>query len=171
MGMWFMIAQTAVSAVSSIMDGNSQAAGYDQQARAAERNAAMGDLQARQSYDAGLQNELTQRRVNERQQGEIRAAVGESGFDAASGSALAIQTQAAQDMELDALSTRYSALLQGYGHEQQAVMDRYTAKTLRKSAKNARKAGYINAATGMLKGVANYYGGRASAGGAAATAG
>jgi len=172
-GLWMMFAQVGSEILGSVMDGNSQAAGYSQQADAAKRNAAMADLQARQTYDAGLQNELGQRQANQRQQGGIRAAVGESGFDAASGTALAIQQQAAQDMEMNVLSARYGALLQGYDHEHQAIMDRYTEKVLRKSAKNTRKAGWINAATGVLKGVTGYYGsggnrGAFSGGGAAA---
>jgi hypothetical protein len=150
----------AVSAVAgaagSVMQGNAQAASYNQQAAASERNARVADMQARQAYDAGLQNELTQRRQNDAQQAQVRAAVTESGFDPASGSALEIQGQSARDMEMDALSTRYSALLQGWGHEQQAASDRYTAQTLRKSAKNARRQGYIGAATSALSSLAGY---------------
>lgn len=163
-----LIGSTALQAGGSIMQGNQQAAGYRQQAEAADHNAAISDIQARQAYDAGLQNELTQRRSASQQQADVRASVAESGFDASSGTALAIQAQSARDLEMDALQTRYQALLQGQGHEQQAVMDRYTARTLRSSARNARRAGMIGAATSVLTGAAAYGMGGAM-GGAART--
>lgn len=146
----------ALGVVSSIAQGNQQAASLRQQANAAEHNANLSEIQARQSYDAGLQNELSQRRSSGQQQSEVRAAVAESGFDATSGSALAIQQQSARDMEMDALNTRYQTLLQGYGYEQQAQQDRYTASTLRQSARGARRAGYIGAATSALTAAAGY---------------
>ena len=152
------IAATAMQAIGSIQQVEAQASAMNQQARAAERNAQVADIQARQAYDAGTQNELTQRRSASQQQAQVRASVAESGFDSSSGSALAIQTQSARDLEMDALQVRYQALLQGQGFEQQAVMDRYTAKTLRQSGKNARRAGYIGAATSALTGVAGMYG-------------
>ena len=158
---------TVLQAGGAIMQGNQQAAGYNQQAKASERNAKLSDIQARQAYDAGLQNELAQRRSSSQQQAEVRASVAESGFDAGSGSALAIQQQSARDMEMDALQTRYQALLQGSAFEQQAVNDRYAAETLRQSGKNARRAGYLSAATSVLSGAAGY--GMATKAGGAAT--
>ncbi len=158
-----------LGAVGAIMQGNQQAAAYGQQADASERNAKMSDVQARQAYDAGLQNELAQRRSASQQQADVRASVAESGFESGSGTALAIQGQSARDLEMDALQTRYQALLQGQGFEQQAVMDRYTAKTLRQSGKNARRAGYLGAATSILASAAGY--GLAKAAPAAAAGG
>lgn len=163
-----IIGSTALQAGGAIMQGNQQAAAYGQQANAAERNAKMSDIQARQAYDAGLQNELAQRRSASQQQADVRASVAESGFESGSGTAMAIQEQSARDLEMDALQTRYQALLQGQGFEQQAVMDRYAAKTLRQSGKNARRAGYISAATSVLSGAAGY--GLATKAGAASAA-
>lgn len=151
-----LIGSTALQAGGAIMQGNQQAAAYGQQAKASERNAKLSDIQARQAYDAGLQNELAQRRSSSQQQADVRASVAESGFDAGSGSALAIQQQSARDMEMDALQTRYQALLQGSAFEQQAVNDRYAAATLRQSGKNARRAGFLSAATSVLSGAAGY---------------
>lgn len=145
-----------LGAIGSIMGANQQAAGYRQQADAAERNAQLSDIQARQAYDAGTQNELAQRRSASQQQADVRAAVAESGVDPGSGSALLIQQQSARDMEMDALTTRYEALLQGSAYEQQAAQDRYTASTLRQSAKGARRAGYLGAATSILTSAAGY---------------
>lgn len=145
-----------LGAVGSIMQGQQQASGYRQQADAAERNAQVAEMQARQAYDAGLQNELAQRRSAAQQQGSVRAAVAESGFDPSSGTASMIQQQSATDLELDALTTRYQSLLQGYGYEQQAAQDRYAASTLRQSARGARRAGMLGAATSILTSAAGY---------------
>ncbi|WP_125117827.1 virion core protein, T7 gp14 family [Bordetella trematum] len=150
-------------ALGSVMQGNAQAAGYAQQADAADRNAQIADIQARQAYDAGLQNELSQRRSNAQQQGDVRAAVAESGLDGTTGSALLLQQQSAQNLEMDALTTRYQALLQGNAYEQDGAMQRYTAKTLRASGRNARQAGYLGAATSLLTSAAGYGLGRGAA--------
>jgi len=145
-----------LGAIGSIMGANQQAAGYRQQASAADRNAGVAQVQARQAYDAGLQNELAQRRSASQQQADVRAAVAESGVDPGSGSALLIQQQSARDLEMDALTTRYEALLQGQAYEQQAAQDRYTAKTLRQSARGARRAGMLGAAASILTSAAGY---------------
>lgn len=149
-----MLIAGGMQAVGSIVQGEGQAASLNQQARAAEYNARAADIQARQAFDAGTQNELSQRREQARRQGQIRASAAESGFVSSSGSALLAQGQSARDMELDALSTRYQGLLQGNTYEQQATMDRYTADTLRSSAKGARLGGYMSAATSLLSGAA-----------------
>lgn len=151
-----IIGSTALQATGSIMQGNSQASAYRQQASASERNAESADIQASQAYDAGLQNELAQRRSSGQQQADVRASVAESGFDSGGGTALLVQQQAARDLELDALTTRYETLLQGGAYEQQALNDRYTAQSLRESADNARRAGYVGAATSILSGAASY---------------
>jgi len=148
----------ALGAVGMVQAGNAQAANYGMQANAAQHNARLSEMQAGQAREAGLQNELAQRTDNSRQMGALSAAIGESGFDAGSGTALAVQKQAAQDMEMAALSERYGALLAGYGSEQQAGIDRYSAQVARKSGRNARSAGYMGAAVNLLGGAANIYG-------------
>lgn len=148
----------AAQVMGSVMQSNSQAAGYNQQAKAEERNAQLSDIQARQAYDAGVQNELSQRRSGAQQLSGIRASVAESGLDPGSGSALLLQQQSSENLEMDALTTRYQGLLQGAAYEQQGVMDRYTASALRSSAKSAKRAGRMTAATGILTSAANYAG-------------
>ena len=148
----------AAQVMGSVMQSNSQAAGYNQQAKAEERNAQMSDIQARQAYDAGVQNELSQRRNASQQQADIRASVAESGLDPSSGSAMLLQQQSAENLEMDALTTRYQSLLEGRAYEQQGVMDRYSAAALRASARSAKKAGTMTAATGILTSAANYAG-------------
>jgi len=151
-------ASTAMSVVGSMQQGRAQAANYGMQKRAAQHNARLAEQEAQQAREAGLQNELGVRQDTSRQMGALRAAVGESGFDAASGSGMAVQQQAAQDMEMQALSARYGALLQGYGGESQAGMDRYSARVAGRSGRNARAGGYMGAATNLLGGAVSLYG-------------
>lgn len=145
-----------VGAIGSVMQGSGAASGYNQQAESSERNAIIAENQARQAYDAGLQNELGQRRSASQQQADIRASVAESGLDPNSGSALMLQQQSSENLEMDALTTRYQTLLQGKAYEQQATMDRYQAKVLRSSARDARRSGLLGAATTALTSVAGY---------------
>lgn len=145
-----------VGALGSVMQGSGAASGYNQQADAADRNAQIADTQARQAYDAGLQNELAQRRSASQQQSNVRAAVAESGLDPSTGSALMLQQQSAENLEMDALTTRYQTLLQANSYEQQAAMDRYTAKTLRASGRDAKQSGLFGAATSLLTSAAGY---------------
>ncbi|KAG0925687.1 hypothetical protein G6F31_018647 [Rhizopus arrhizus] len=67
-----------------------------------------------------------------------------------------LQQQSAENLEMDALTTRYQALLQGSAYEQQATMDRYQAKALRSSARDARRSGLLGAATTALTSAAGY---------------
>lgn len=171
-----LIGSTVLQAGGAFMEGSQQASAYKKQAEAAEHNAKLSDTQARQAYDAGLQNELAQRRSSSQQQSDVRASVAESGFESGGGTALAVQQQSARDLEMDALQTRYQSLLQGNAFDQQASMDRYTAQTLRQSGKNARRAGFLSTATSLLSGAAGYgiagkLGGGATAAGAKGSGG
>lgn len=150
------IAATALQSVGSLAGGFGQASQLDQQARATDYNAGIADMQADQAYAAGVARENQQRRQAAQVLGESRAALGESGFDSSSGSALDIQLQNVRNAELDALQIRYEGVLQGQGYESQAAMDRYTAQTLRASAKNTRRAAFVSAAAGALMGGASY---------------
>lgn len=150
------IAMAAVAAIGAMKQGQAADQAAQQQAAASEYNARVSGIQARQAYDAGTQNELAQRRSQAQQKGATRAAAAESGLNPSSGSMLLAQGQSARDMELDALTTRYEGLLQGSAYDQQATMDSYSAGTLRASGKNAKKAGAIGAAAGILSGMSGY---------------
>ena len=150
-------AATAFQAVGSIAQGEQQASEYKAAARAADYNAKAADIQARQSYDIGTQNELSERRRGAQIAGQTRAAVGDSGFVSGSGSALAIQEQSVRDMELDALQQRYQGLIQGGAYEQEASMQRYRSKSLKANAKAAKVSGYMGAASSLLSGGVKAY--------------
>lgn len=139
----FSMAAMAVSAVSSIAQG--QAAGA--QANAAAANAADNARTAR--LQANAQEEI-QRRQNALRMGEIRASAAESGFDPSSGSLLALQTKSAAEMELDALTTRYEGELQSISFQNQAA-------SYRAEGKAARRTGYLNAFGTLTSAAAKEY--------------
>jgi hypothetical protein len=152
-----LIAGTVVSAVSAISSGVQQSQSLNQQARAAEYNAQLSQNQATQAYASGVERESAQRRGAAQTLAEQRAALGASGVDATSGSALDVQLQSTRNAELDALQTRYEGILTGQNYEQQAAMGMYQAETLRSSATNARRSSYVTAAGNLLSGLGSAY--------------
>lgn len=150
------LAATALQSMGSLTGGFSQASQLDQQARAADYNATVAGMQADSAYAAGVERENLQRRNAATFLGESRAALGESGFDSSSGSALDVQLQNVRNAEMDALQIRYEGVLQGQGYESEERMSRYQAATLRGQARNTRKAAVFSAATSALMGYAGY---------------
>lgn len=129
---YVMLAAAAVKMMGEISGAEAQGRAINQQADAANANAA-------NTRAATSANEDTQRRQNALQMGEIRASAVQSGFDASTGSLATLQTKSAAEMELDALTNRYKG-------ELQAISFNNEASSLRFSAKQARRQGYMNAA-------------------------
>lgn len=121
---WYYYA--AVAAV-SYMKAQSGAHGYGVQKDQAKAN-------ARYSRQQGAAAEDTQRRQNALKLGEQRAAAAQSGFDSSSGSMATLQGQSAGELELDALTTRYNALMKTIGYENQAAVFKVNESQARTSA-------------------------------------
>lgn len=135
---------TAVGALGAVYQGNAAAA----QANAQADNAAMNARNARLQGNA---QEETMRRRNALQMGNVRAAAVETGFDPNSGSLASLQVNNAQEMELDALTSRYSSNLDAISFDNEAA-------TRRSQASAARKSGYLNAFGTLALGAASYGG-------------
>lgn len=172
-GVGMLVASAGLKAVGSIMQGESSASAANMQAdwaldnaKLSREDAALSRLNADRARAEGYAAEDTQRRGGRMQLGRQAAAIAQSGIVAGSGSALDVATQSATFAELDALNVRYEGLMRGssfdqqavqydreaIGHEREAAIGRYTAKS-------ARQAGYLGAATGVLSSAASYYGG------------
>ncbi|KVE33750.1 hypothetical protein WS68_11295 [Burkholderia sp. TSV86] len=121
-----------------------------------DRNAALSDQQAQQTYAQNVNRETVQRRQAGQQLGAQRAAIAESGFNPSEGSALDTQVQSARNAELDALQLRYQGILQGQSLEDQAQQQRYQARTARASSRNGLFAGGLSAAASVLGGLSSY---------------
>ena len=133
-----------VQALGAIYDGNAAAA----QSTAAANAAAANAHNARLQTDA---REEQQRRRNAMLLGDLRAASAQTGFDPSSGTLSRLQSSSAAQLELDALTNRYSGELQAISLDNEA-------QTYRNRASAQRKTGYLTAAGSVLNAAGNYYG-------------
>jgi hypothetical protein len=115
-----------------------------------EYNSGVMRNEATISLGQGAQAEAQSRRNSREAFGRQAAAFGAAGTGYGGSSARAMG-QSLINQELDALNTRYKGTLTAYGYNTQAQIDAETAKS-------DRFAGYINAGTAAMKGLAGAYG-------------
>ena len=153
---WVALAAAAVSAVSSIQQGNAQAANLKSEAAANTRNA---DIQrenaARVSREAGVREDNL-RRQQAQFFGRQRAGQAESGTGLGTGTNLDVAEQDMNEAELDALTVRYEGASERRAYLSDANALDFQAKVNRSNASSARKSGYLNAFGSMLGGVGRY---------------
>lgn len=133
-----------MQALGAIYEGNAAAA----QSNAAANWSAANARNTRLQTDA---REEMQRRRNAMLLGELRASSAQTGFDPSSGSLASLQSRSAAQLELDALTNRYSGELQAISLDNEA-------QTYRNRAKAQRRTGYLTAAGSVLAAAGNYYG-------------
>jgi hypothetical protein len=136
------LASTAVSAVGGVMEGK---AGH----KAGMYDAAISEENARLAALEGAHEESAIRRTERALSGEVIAAMGGSGVQLGTGSALELLRENAYNSEYDALAARWNAASQARGH-------RLDAARSRAGAKDARRAGYLRAGTAILSGASQY---------------
>jgi hypothetical protein len=151
-----MAASAAMSAVGAITSGQAQSASYKSQANAERYNAAVEKQNAQSAEAAASANELAQRRQGNQIMGSQRARIAESG-GGFTGTNIGVLQQNGANLEMDALNTQYSGLMQSRGLLAQANLDTYQAKAADINAKNATTGSYIGAAASALNSVSNYY--------------
>lgn len=127
--------------VSSVLGGNAQGSVYDYNARVAE-------MQAQDALQRGKEDEATYRLGVKALIGSQRADFAGGNIDVGSGTALDVQADAAYLGELDAQTIRRNAQREAWGF-------RVKAEQSRMEGKNARKAGYFDAASSVLGGSAS----------------
>lgn len=137
-----LLAGTAVKAVGSIAQGESQAGSYEFNASVARQNALIAAQQGAAAVDAQQRNAT--RRI-----GSMIAAYGASGVQGDAGSPMDVLADSARMAELDKLTTQYNYTLRAAGYESQAKLDLM-------GAESARTSGYLNAFSGGLQGVNTY---------------
>lgn len=136
-----LVAGTAMSAVGAIRQGNAAKAAGDYNAQIAENNAAT-------AYSQGTVQQEAQRAKAREVIGLQLASVSNSGT-ALSGSNLDLLGESLYNQELDSLNIRYQSDLTAKGLQAQAVQDRYQGK-------QARTAGYLNAAASLMRAGSSY---------------
>lgn len=138
-----MIASAGVQAAGAIQKARAdeQAARYNK--AITNRNASI----ARQQTEADV---ISLRKAQFKEFGAIRAAVAASGVTM-EGSPLDLIESGVSEAELDIQRLRYSGELKAMGYESDAAL-------YEMGGKNARRAGYYNAASALLTGAADAYG-------------
>lgn len=145
-----MMVAAGTKAVGSIIGGEAANNASKADARALIQNRDIARAQAGAREDQS-------RRQSASLLGEQYARTAQSGIDPNSGSALRVLQDDATKAELDALTIRYEGETQARAYENEARMTRARGK-------QARAAGYFNAATSVLGGASQAYGMKAAPG-------
>lgn len=140
----FMIASTAVSAVSQIQQG-------EQKRDYANYQAAQANADADAEREAAQVRAEQIRKAGRRTQSEARASLAASGIEVSGGSAVTIDDKIAYNTEEDALNEILTGTRRGARLDQEAV-------GARAAGDNARTAGYMGAFGSVLSSGASYYG-------------
>lgn len=167
---WLTAIGTGLSVVGSIQQGNQAYAAAKSEQYARESNAQLLQYNAQAAGQQAASREALIRRRLAASQGEARAALGSTGT-AISGSNLGLLEQAAREGEMDALTIRYEGEMERRGLMAQAAQELYQAQGAKRVAKEARRAGFINAGTSLLAGAASYGAGRLASSAGAGSAG
>jgi hypothetical protein len=139
-----MVVAAAVTAYSTVQQGNAAKASEDYNAAVARNNA----LQAQQ---AAAGNEATAARRSQLILGTERAAAGAAGVDPNSGSPLNLMTDTAQQTTLDALKIRYGGATQSGAYLNSGTLDIYQGN-------QAAAAGRLGATSTILSSAGRAYG-------------
>lgn len=146
---------TAMSVASSVQQSKTQSAQARYQADVARQNQALAEQQASAERRQGYENMVTQRQETAKLIGRQRAAAGASGATVDVGSNLDLQADTAFQGEIDAINaynkgidTAYNSQIQAWNYGQQA--DAYDS-----AAESTKNAGYLNAASTAIGGIAD----------------
>jgi hypothetical protein len=136
------IASAGMSAVGSVMQGNQQNAMAEAQAKAIEQ-------QSQADAQASAFEQQQERRKQDLIAANARAQVGASGV-AFAGSPTAVLTANAAQGQLDIEAIQYGSQLRRNNLATQASISRFQGK-------QAKQAGFINAASGFVSGVSGLF--------------
>lgn len=136
------LVSSGVAAIGAISQGNAEAAANEQNAKNLEASAKI----TRQQGSARAERIRAQARAL---QAEQRAALGESGLIAGTGTNLDLVKDTAANLELDAMTEQYNADMDALGLTNQAALSRQAGKA-------ASTSGYYSAAGAVFRGVTDY---------------
>ena len=139
------VASAVAGAIGTIQQSQAASATASFNAAVMERNAVIADREA-------AENARRVREAGRRALGQQQAAFGASGVVAGEGTPLDVLGSTAADVELDALTARYSGIVEAQNLRSQASLERSRASSVRTS-------GFIGAGTNLLFGTAQAFGG------------
>jgi len=142
-----LAALTAAQAINGFVSQRKAATGLEREAAyqgsLLEQNASVAEAQAADAIARGAQDTYQHRAGVRRLIGAQRAAIGASGVDLGTGSALDVQMDAARLGELDELTIRNNAAREAWGfkveaanYRNQAILGKYAAKNQAQGLRN-----------------------------------
>lgn len=150
----------ATGAYGAIQSANAQANADKYNAQVAQINQSQAQTNARIAGQAGAEQAAMTERRTRAEVGQEIANEAASGIDVNKGSALDVRASSSELGELDALTVRSNAAREAYGYQTQATSFQNQGQLDTFAAKNAEKAGGINAAGTFLgaasAGTSNY---------------
>lgn len=135
-------AGAVIDGVGKLLEGNAAA-------KAANFNKNISRFNANTTRQNGAIEEARVRREAQRRIGQMRANAGASGLDG--GTIDDLLSESMFEAEMDALTTRYNYRRQAEGYDMEAEM-------YGEAGGDARMAGYVGAASSLLRGVTDWYG-------------
>lgn len=144
---------TALSVTSAVNQANAAEAQYEYQAEQDRRNADTAEKNATEARQAGIEESRLKRMKTLAQIGELKTANAANGVNINSGTALDTIEDTATMGELDALNSLYQSERTAQNYEIQAgnLVNQSGMNSI--SAKNASKAGALNAFGTALEGI------------------
>lgn len=149
------IAGAGIGALGSIASANAQANAANYQAQVARNNSILAEQQAQRTMAAGEQAAMQKGLQTRAKVGAIRAAQAASNVDVNSGSALDVQSSAAELGQLDTERETSRAALQAYGYRTQSSNFQAEAGLDEAKASSARIGGAFGAVGSLLSGAGN----------------
>jgi hypothetical protein len=145
----------AVTAVAAVRSAQSEEMNANAQADALNYNAKALDNQAVTAWQQANASEEAHRRRARQQEGALRASLNQTGT--AGGTGVGVLEQSSVNAELDALNLRYEGQVKAVALEDEAKLNRYQAVSERIRGKNAKRGGYLSAASSLLGNFAGDY--------------
>lgn len=154
-GLALAVVATAASISGQMQQAEAQANALKYQAQVAENNRKIGEQLADRATAAGESQVQAQRLKTAAAIGGIKAHQGASGLDINSGSAVDVQSTAAEMGELDALTIRNNAAMASYNYKLQGAGYGQAAALNQAAASNALTAGNLSAFSSFAGGASN----------------
>lgn len=150
------VASAALGAFGAIKQGQQASAAEETAANMADYNSKVASMRAEQ---AGVETNAREDEQRRRARYTIGAQLAASG-EAGAGLNEDLLRQSVYDAEADTTAIRYEGALKAAGYTDEIGLQRANAKQRRANAGEAMTSGYINAASALTGGAANYFGGK-----------
>jgi hypothetical protein len=151
-----LVSGMAVTAYAGNEQAKAEREAGNYQAEVAEVNAKQADYRAEQAGRIGAVKEEQHRAEVRRMAGNQRATLAANGVDVGSGTALALVDETYTLGEADALTIRYNAMNEAWGHRQTAVEFRQQGQFANYRGKTAAQGTYLTTAANLSGQYAQY---------------